>query len=537
MLLSERLPLAASLYPEAPALLRHGQILTYGELYHHVKQLSCALYSEGLRPGDRLALLGDPDPQLVLVLYAAVEIGVIPLVPSPLLTATEIAAIIEDAEPLVLIHDNRYADTANSTVHLLSKPPKLFTTEEGSATSASLSSLLQKELASPPAGACKRSADDTAVLIYTGGTTGRPKGVMHSHRGMSAWNQFTPSVGFGYDMGRRVLVLNISHLVGQFQLWATMASGGCLVFLDEYPANVHRILDAVERDRITHLSTVGKLLRDLTREASATGLDMTSLKVIGCGGSILASETLRESIAQFPGALIVNNYSQAECGMSISRLFPIHHLNEPARLRSVGRPADLAAQGELAFQVRIIDEEGREADINEPGEIVVRGAQTMIGYWRRPEASNEAMADGWLRTGDVGCLDADGYLYVWDRLKDMVIVGGSNVYCAEVEQVISAHEMVSDSAVIGLPLPCEGEMLVACVVLRDGGSLSLEQLQTFCESSLARHKWPTRLFILDTLPRTVVDKVDKKQLRKQVGLNKVNEWSMLGLDERPGLTP
>lgn len=516
MLLSERLPLAASLYPEAPALIRHGQILTYGELYRHAKQLSYALYSEGLRPGDRLALLGDPDPQLVLVLYAAIEIGVIPLVPSPLLTAIEIAAILEDAEPNILIHDKRYADTANSLMQLLSDPPKRFTTEEGSTNPESLSSLLRKDATPPPAGACKRSAEDTAVLIYTGGTTGRPKGVMHSHRGMSAWNQFAPSAGFGYDTGRRVLVLNISHLVGQFQLWATMGSGGCLVFLDEYPANVHRILEAVERERITHLSTVGKLLRDLTREAIAAGIDMTSLKVIGCGGSIIAPETLRESSVQFPGALIVNNYSQAECGMSISRLFPIHHLDDPKRLRSVGRPADLAAQGEQAFQVQIIDEEGREVGVNEPGEIVVHGAQTMIGYWRQPEASNEAMRDGWIRTGDVGCMDADGYLYVWDRLKDMVIVGGSNVYCAEVEQVISTLETVSDSAVIGLPLPREGEKLAACVVLRDGGSLNLEQLRAFCNPFLAEHKWPTQLFILESLPRTVVDKVDKKQLRKQL---------------------
>ncbi|WP_165593471.1 class I adenylate-forming enzyme family protein [Paenibacillus solani] len=514
--MSERLPLAARLYPEAPALMRHGQILTYGELYRLAKQLSYALYSEGLRPGDRLALLGDPDPQLVVVLYAAVEIGVIPLVPSPLLTAIEIAAILEDAEPKFLIHDNRYADTANSTVQILSNPPKLYTTEENCAISISLSFILRKDLTSPPVGAYKRSADDTAVLIYTGGTTGRPKGVMHSHRGMTAWNQLTPSVGFGYDMGRRVLLLNISHLVGQFQLWATMASGGCLVFLDEYPANVHRILAAVERDRITHLSTVGKLLRDLTQQASATGLDMTSLKVIGCGGSIIAEEILRESIVQFPGASIVNNYSQAECGMSISRLFPIHHLNDPMRLRSVGRPADLAAQGEQAFQVRIINEEGRDAEINEPGEIVVRGAQMMTGYWRQPVASSEAMQGSWLRTGDVGCFDGDGYLYVLDRLKDMVIVGGSNVYCAEVEQAISTHETVSDCAVIGLPLPCEGEELVACVVLRNGGSLNLEQLQVYCEPILAKHKWPTQLFILNSLPRTVVDKVDKKQLRKQV---------------------
>ncbi|MDQ0062718.1 class I adenylate-forming enzyme family protein [Paenibacillus harenae] len=515
MILSERLPLAASLYPEAPALLSHGQIINYGELHRLAEQLSHDLYDEGLRPGDRLALLGDPNPQLVLALYAAVGIGVIPLVLSPLLTVTEIAAILEDAEPHMLIHDNRYSDTANYTIQLLSNPPKLFRTKEGS-SSTSLNSPLRKKLEPPPVGTCKRSADDTAVLIYTGGTTGIPKGVMHSHNGMAAWNQFTPSAGFGYDIGRRVLVLNISHLVGQFQLWATMAAGGCLAFLDEYPAN--RILESVERDQITHLSTVGQLLRDLTREASSTGRDMRSLKVIGCGGSVIAPETLLDAIAQFPGALIVNNYSQAECGMSISRSFPIQHQDDPIRLRSVGRPSDLADQGEKAFHVRIIAGDGREAAVNEPGEIVVRGAQTMIGYWRQPKASNEAMPDGWVRTGDVGYMDTDGYLYVLDRLKDMVIVGGSNVYCAEVEQVIANHEMVSDAAVIGLPLLCEGETLVACVILRDGGSLNLAQLQAFCEPSLARHKWPSHLFILDTLPRTAVDKVDKKQLRKQLSL-------------------
>ncbi|GBG07216.1 hypothetical protein PAT3040_01764 [Paenibacillus agaridevorans] len=263
--------------------------MNYGELHRHAEQLSNALYAEGLRPGDRIAFLGDPDPQLVVALYASVGIGAIPLAVSPLLVVPEIAAIVEDAEP----HD-------------------------------------------------------------------------------------------------------------------------------------------------------------------------------------------------------------------------------PIRLRSVGRPADLAAQGEQAFQVRIIAEDGLEADVNESGEIVVRGAQTMLGYWRQPKETNEAMFDGWIRTGDVGCLDADGYLYVLDRLKDMVIVGGSNVYSSEVEQVIASHEMVNDAVVIRLPLSGEGEALVACVVLQDRGSLDLAQLQAFCELSLARHKWPTHLFILDQFPRTAIDKVDKKRLRKQL---------------------
>ncbi|MCR2807529.1 class I adenylate-forming enzyme family protein [Paenibacillus soyae] len=515
MLLSERLPLAASLYAEAPALVRHGQSIQYGELHYLANQLGSVLFQEGLRAGDRIAFIGDPDPQMVVALYAAVGIGAIPTVVSPLLTAPEMAAILDDAEPKIVVHDKRRAEAVYTATNRIASTPLLFATEDGS-NSCSLRSLLQKDLPPPPGEACDRQMDDIAAIIYTGGTTGRPKGVMHSHRGMAAWNQFTPSAGFGYDRGRKVLVLNLSHLVGQFQLWATMAAGGCLVFLDEYPANAYSIMEAVERERITHLSTVGPLLHDLTIEASAAGRELRSLKVIGCGGSVISPHTMEKAIAQFPGALLVNNYSQAECGMAISRLLPIHHLEDPTRLRSVGRPEDLASFGEQAFQVRIMNSEGHEAAVNEPGEIVVRGAQMMMGYWRQPEATDETIDDGWIRTGDAGCIDAEGYLYLLDRLKDMVIVGGSNVFCPEVEQVIAELEQVAEAAVIGLPLPGEGEEIAACVVLRDGTTLELEQLRELCEPSLARHKWPAKLFILDKLPRTAVDKVDKRRIREQL---------------------
>jgi len=514
LLLSERLPIAASLYPEQPALMRHGQTMSYGELNGQVERLSYALYVEGLRAGDRFALLGDPDPQLVVAFYAAVGIGAIPLVPSPMLTVPELAAILQDAEPHMIIHDDQHANAAIATVKLLGYCPKLFTTDEEGTNNSSLAALLQHEPAFSPKDQFKPSVDDTAVLIYTGGTTGRPKGVMHSHRGMAAWNQLTPSAGFGHDLSRRVLVLNLSHLVGQFQLWATMAAGGCLVFLDEYPADVHRIMETVERDQITQLSTVGQLLRDFTREASVGVRNLKSLTLIGCGGSIISPDTLQEVVSQFPDATIVNNYSQAECGMSISRLFPAQHMGNSHRLRSVGRPADLAVQGEQAFEVRILDTDGSETMTGEAGEIVVRGAQIMMGYWRQLEASAETMPDGWIRTGDVGCLDEEGYLYVFDRLKDMVIVGGSNVFCAEVEHVIMTHEAVSEAAVIGLSLPDEGEELVAFIVLRNGDSLDLTRMRAFCEPYLAPYKWPTQLFIVDSLPRTAVDKIDKKQLRK-----------------------
>ncbi|MFK0520868.1 class I adenylate-forming enzyme family protein [Paenibacillus illinoisensis] len=518
MFLFERLPMAAHLFSNAPALRRHGHTITYGELHHLVAKLGRAFYANGLRPGDRLAFLGNPDPQLVVCIYAAVEVGAIPTAISPLLSVPEITAILEDAEPKFLVHDNYSADAAYSAVKLLSKPPVLYSTEERS-VSNSMTASLHQDIAPIPFEAIDCQLDDIAVLIYTGGTTGRPKGVMHSHRGMSAWNQFTPSKGFGYDQDRRVLVLNLSHLVGQFQLWATMAAGGCLVFLDEYPANIQHIVEIVDREQISHLSTVGQLLRDLINEVIATGRDLPSLKVIGCGGSVISPDTLKKAVEHFTEALIVNNYSQAECGMAISRLLPTHHMDNLMVLRSVGRPNDLAVQGEKAFEVRIVTQDGQDAAENESGEIVVRGAQTMLGYWRQPEITNEIKKNGWIHTGDVGCLDSEGYLYVLDRLKDMVIINGSNVFCPEVEQVLVGHAQVKEVAVIGIPLPSEGEELVACIVLHDGGSLKLEQLWAFCEPRLARYKWPTKICILDSLPRTAVDKVDKKTLRLRMSLS------------------
>ncbi|MCK6075119.1 class I adenylate-forming enzyme family protein [Paenibacillus silvae] len=517
MLLSERLPLAASLYPEATALLHRGHGITYGELNGLVEKMSDAFYAQGLRTGDRFALLGDPNPELVVALFAAVAIGAIPLVPSPLLTVSELAVILQDAEPTIIIYDEHHIEKAAALMELLGSGPKWFATCEEPAVSGSEMSvpkLMEQQFDCRRNENNKRDSADTAVLIYTGGTTGRPKGVMHSHRGMAAWNQLTPSSGFGYDIGRRVLVLNLSHLVGQFQIWATMAAGGCLVFMDEYPGDVQCIIHAVEQNQITHLSTVGQLLRDLTHEVSRTGEDLRSLKVIGCGGSVIAPDTLQDAVKQFPGAVIVNNYSQAECGMSISRLFPARHAEDTYRLHSVGRPQDLAAQVEQAFEVRIVHTDGRDAEAGESGEIVVRGAQTMIGYWRQPEVTREIMTDGWIRTGDVGCLDDEGYLYVLDRLKDMVIVNGSNVFCAEVEQVIMRHEVIMEAAVVGEQLSDEGERVVAFVVLQDGTSLDLKQLRAFCELHLALYKCPTHLHILNNLPRTSVQKVDKKQLKQ-----------------------
>lgn len=519
MLLSERLPYAASLYPEAPALLRHGQTISYEELHHRAREISFVLYADGLRKGDRIALIGDPDPSLVSIFFAAIEIGAIPLILSPMLTVHELEAIFQDATPFMVYHDERHAKTVINCVRLLAYQPILFSTNQEGHITHSPDSLLQQNMYFLRNEYSTRCVDDTAVLIYTGGTTGKPKGVMHSHRGMAAWNHLSPLKSFGYDPDRRVLVLNLSHLVGQFQLWATMAAGGCLVFLDEYPANVHLIMDTVERDRITLISTVGQLLRDLTRESMTSGRKLESLKVIGCGGSIISPNTLRHAVLQFPGALIVNNYSQAECGMSISRLFPAQHMDNPVRLQSVGRPSDLAAQGEQAYEVKILDTDGRELVAGEAGEIVVRGLQNMLGYWRQLQATVDAMSGGWIRTGDIGFLDKDGYLYVLDRLKDMVIVGGSNVYCSEVEQVISSHEGISDVAILGIPLPDEGEELVAVVVLKENITLNLKQLRAYCQSQLANYKWPTKLFILESLPRTAVDKVDKKQLRKELTLS------------------
>ncbi len=243
---------------------------------------------------------------------------------------------------------------------------------------------------------------------------------------------------------------------------------------------------------------------------------LQSIEGISCGGAPISEKTFYKAVDVFPNAQITEVYSQTESGqfiscLSINECFIERKLN---RLLSVGNPANLALWGQKPFNIRIINDSGNDVTYGEIGEIICQGDQMMLGYWNNPDETTKTLRNGWLHTGDIGRFDEDGYLYLLDRKKDMIIVNGSNVYCLEVEEVLSKHPSILEIAVVGTPLSEEGEEVTAVVAVKSNSELTIEGLEQFCLNKIAPFKIPTRLEIVDSLPRTSVGKLNKTEIRK-----------------------
>ncbi|MBO9607582.1 MAG: acyl--CoA ligase [Paenibacillaceae bacterium] len=514
MLLSRLLPRAASMHPERPAIQSVHGMLTYEQLLHRVNCIAAGFASLGVRPGYRIALLGDPSAELVAAELAAAAVGAIPFAIFPGLTSHEQNGIVQDAAPAVVVYDAGHANAAAFAAKLQGM---LLVACRDTDRAAPLSLERFVEDCPPLSTWHDGDPDDIALLIYTGGTTGRSKDVMHTHRSIRSWSFLNPDHGGGHRPDKKTLLANMAHLTGQMMLWLTLFEGGCLIIADAYPLRFAQVMAIVEREQLVSLGTVGLMFKDIAETSLRERRPLPSLRAITCGGAPIREQTLHKAQEAFPHATMIEVYAQTESGQFISFLNLTQTLNEGKlhRLHSVGHPAHVAYWGQKPFEVRIVDEDGRELAAGETGEIVCRGEAMMRGYWNNPAETERTIRNGWLHTGDMGRFDEDGYLYVVDRKKDMIIVGASNVYSSEVEAVAGRHPSVAEIAVVGMPREEEGEEIAAIVELRDRTELTLDQLRTFCRQWLAEYKLPTRLHIATSgLPRTAVGKPDKAALRK-----------------------
>ena len=353
--------------------------------------------------------------------------------------------------------------------------------------------------------------DDVVALSPTGGTTGVPKGVMNTHR--SVQTMFAHYlIACPYDDGHLPVSLAaapMTHTSGVLSMPTTARGGAVVILAKPDPA---LMLAAIARHRVTEIflpPTVIYRLLDIPDLAQK--VDFSSLKYFAYGAAPMSVDKLKRAIEVF-GPVMMGGYGQTEAPSSISYLTPAEHLVDgsiapDARLSSVGRPNPL-------IQVEIMDDEGRILAKGETGEIVVRGDLVMKGYYKDPEKTAETIVDGWLHTGDVGCIDAQGYLHITDRKKDMIISGGFNVYPSQVEQVIWAHPAVRDCAVIGVPDETWGEAVKAVVELNKGQSLSAEEVISLCKKNLGSVCAPKTVDFVESLPRSPVGKVLKKDLRE-----------------------
>ena len=477
---------AVRYYPERPALSLGESRLSFRELHDRVKGLVSALSFAGFGRGDRLALLLPNGPEYIQLVYACSWLGVIVVPINARLSVVEIDHILADASPRGLVRHSS-----------LPVP----------ATRVSWELVLDEEHLEGRNGSCPDACYDPEAiltLIYTSGTTGRPKGVMSTHSNILS-NVHNFNYWMRYQEGGVYLhAAPIFHIADFPAMFAAPVFGACQVALPRFTPQ--SFCEAVEKERISYTVLVPTMINLLTQFAGSKKYDLSSLEVLAYGGSPMAPELIRRTRDLLPNVKLVQVYGLSETGY-LTGLEDREHTDD--RLVSCGRPCP-------GIEVRVDDGSGKQLEAGQRGELVARGANIMRGYWNDPEDTAAAFRNGFFRTGDIGYQDVDGYFFILDRLKDMIVTGGENVYSGEVEAVIFNHPAVREAAVFGIPDPQWGELVAACVVLKPGMKLTEEDLIRHCRQSLANYKIPRHVeFSEMDLPKGGSGKVLKRLLRER----------------------
>lgn len=490
--------------PRRAALSFEGHTRSYAELLDEVDRAATVLRSGGVKPGMRVAYLGFNHPSFFVALFATAKLGAIFVPLNFRLTGPELQYIINDADAHTLLVGSEHLAVIDGVRGSLMC--RRYLCAQGDAGDRIRWPALEDMMASAPALTgfnAEPAQDDVAVIMYTSGTTGQPKGAMLTH-GNFWWNHVNELITMDLAASDVLLVFApIFHIGALNVLTLTHFLKGAHVVLHRQfdPGQVLR--DAVAY-RASVIFTVPAMLLFISQHPDFAEADLSSLRMIVCGGAP-CPEPLLHLFAQ-RDVNVQQGYGLTETAAMATVLGPEW---AATKLGSVG-------QAPLLTQIRLIDGAGNV--VREPharGEICVRGMNVTRGYWKQPEATRAAIdADGWFRTGDVGYEDEDGFWYVCDRVKDMIITGGENVYPAEVENVLYGHPAVAEVAVIGAADPQWGETVVAVVALKAGASLTLEELQAFAGERLARYKIPRQLRLVPALPRNPTGKILKYQLRE-----------------------
>lgn len=488
--------------PEALAQVDHatGRQFTYGQMQERVSRLAGYLSHElKIAKGDVVAVLGDNSSDMFDVDFACARIGAVFFPMNTRLAAPEIAYQIDDARPKLLFVGDGYGTSAEAAVDLADTKPVL--AAFGKAKIALHLETMITESAHPIATSLP-SADDGWNLMYSSGTTGRPKGVLHTHGGViqQAIGNCVPlglcprSCGLG--------ILPIFHISGlNIFAHAMFYAGATQVTMERFdPVEVLRAIADPELG-ITHFAGVPTMFEMMAATPEFEEFEPAAIEGVFVGGSP-STQALLETYAAKSMPLI-QGYGLTETGPTLTVLDAQDAIS---RLGSAGKPI-------LHVDLRVVREDGSDTEPEEIGEIIVRGPSVIRAYYNRPDAQAENFIDDWLRTGDMGRFDADGYLYIADRKKDMFISGGENVYPAEIENCLASHPLVAQVSVIGVADEKWGEVGAAFVVPSAGGDLDADGIRAFCDGKLARYKIPRHVFIRDALPLGASGKVLKTELR------------------------
>ena len=495
------------LYPERTAIVYGERQLSYGEVYDAVS--SCAAMFSQIDPGSdvRVGILSLNSDLAVLSFHGSLWAGMVPNYLNIRWAAFELSQSIDDFEPSILLVDDMFLELGlemesrcDSVRHLV------YIGEQAQAPEGTLSwreGVAEAEGIADQA----RGPDEMAFLNYTGGTTGKSKGVIHTHR--SHLNAMLTCMAEGFFIrGNCAMVTPLFHISGIAVSNAALMMGNTLNIMPAFEPG--KFLQLVQDASIEHALLVPTMIKMVVEHPDFDNYDISAFKQVVYGASPIDESLLRLARQQLPGVRFIQIYGQTE-GVPATFLFDEDHGETgfaSGRTRSAGTAA-------LGVEIEIRDEEGSALAAGEIGEICLRGPFLMQGYLNMPEQTEAALKDGWLLTGDAGYLSEDSFLYIVDRIKDMIVSGGENVYSVEVEAALYRHNAVQDCAVVGLPDDKWGERVHADVVLKAGQSLDEEALIDHCREFIAGYKLPRSLSFVEAIPLTPVGKVDKVAIRSR----------------------
>jgi len=509
---TEFLAISAAIVPDRQALVFEDRRTTFEALQNQVDRLADGLAQLGVGPGDRVAMLEVNTDRYIEAYFATAKLDAVFVPMNFRARAEELTWMLNDSTPKVLFAGARYADTVRSFAGELVSVRHFVAIDEAVDGWLSYDELVSMEahVERYPAA----DDQDLTMLLFTAGTTGSPKGVMLSHESFASYILSDVTPADPDDEERNILTVPMYHIAGIQAVMSAIYGGRTLVIQRQFEPGEWMAL--VERERVGRAMMVPTMLKGLMDHDEFHDRDLSSLRVITYGAAPMPLEVIKRAIQEFPGTSFINAFGQTETAATITRLPPDDHVltGSPTeieaklrRLSSIGKPLE-------DIEVRIVGEDGEPVDQGQVGEIVARGARLMKGYWNLNEATADTIRDGWLYTGDLGCMDDDGYIFLSGRARDFIKRAGEMISPEEVEQVLCSHPSIDEAAIIGVPDVDWGERVRAIVVPRPGKEVDEADVIEYCRRRLASFKKPESVVVVEALPRNTMGKVLKTVLRE-----------------------
>lgn len=499
---------AQQVAPNAIATIHEGRQQTWTGFLARVQKLAGALRGLGVGPGDRIALLSLNSDRFIEYFFASVWSGGAMMPMNIRWAPPECAYALNDAGAEILIVDDAFAKAVPAIRAEVPGLKHIIFAGDGP-TSEGMLNYEEILAAADPVEDAGRGGDDLAGIFYTGGTTGFPKGVMLSHKNFYVGGISNAQELHLHDGSVYLHAAPMFHIADLLFFVAVTFVSGTHVSVPMFTPEA--TLAAVEKHRPTHLLLVPVMIQMVLQSEKLAETDVSSLELIAYGASPITEAVLTRAFEAFPNAQFMQAFGQTELAPVATILGTQYHTAEglkSGRLRSCGRATRVC-------EIRIVDEKHKDVARGEVGHIIVRGPVTMLGYWNKPEVTAETLRDGWVYTGDAGYMDEEGFIFLMDRLKDMIVSGGENVYSTEVENALAQHPAVATSAVIGIPDDKWGEAVHAIVILKPGAAATEEELKAHCHSRIAGYKCPRSVsFQEEAFPLSGANKVLKTELRK-----------------------